>query len=326
MDTVRDKSHLEAVDQGKVPTPGGEVAIQIRLMAIAAAARFHGAELHRSDLRVVANDIPSPAALTDWLRGGGLVGESGSVVLETTDRPQPCLARCLASKRRQCGVADRQRQEARSGLDQALPTSPDRSPRRAQPVRPCKRLDRRGRPDARQAHHRHRRVAVQPGMGCATGLDGTACHARRRAGIAGVEHPDRAARADGHDGDRPGRDPSKPVHSGHDVAADRRRHAVRDPARLRPPPTDPDRRRPRRCQAQPARLPAAAPPAAGLFRAQSGRLRLVDDRAADQQDPRIPHRQTAHYHAGPGHLGRAAADPFLSCSRFCPGWCCSPPA
>ena len=47
---------------------------------------------------------------------------------------------------------------------------------------------------------------------------------------------------------------------------------------------------------------------------------------ADQQDPRIPHRQAAHYHAGPGHLGRAAADPFLSCSRFCPGWCCSPPA
>ena len=31
---------------------------------------------------------------------------------------------------------------------------------------------------------------------------------------------------------------------------------------------------------------------------------------ADQQDPRIPHRQAADYHAGPGHLGRAAADPF----------------
>src|ERR1700733_7779986 len=72
MDTVSNESNLEAVDQGKVPTPGGEVAIQIRLMAIAAAARFHGAELHRSDLRVVADDIPSPAALTDWLRGSGL--------------------------------------------------------------------------------------------------------------------------------------------------------------------------------------------------------------------------------------------------------------
>jgi ATP-binding cassette, subfamily B, bacterial HlyB/CyaB len=72
MDTVSEKSHLKAVDQGKVPTPGGEVAIQIRLMAIAAAARFHGAELHRSDLRVVADDIPSPAALTDWLRASGL--------------------------------------------------------------------------------------------------------------------------------------------------------------------------------------------------------------------------------------------------------------
>ena len=72
MDTVSNKSNLEAVDQGKVPTPGGEVAIQIRLMAIAAAARFHGAELHRSDLRVVADDVPSPAALTDWLRASGL--------------------------------------------------------------------------------------------------------------------------------------------------------------------------------------------------------------------------------------------------------------
>ena len=32
---------------------------------------------------------------------------------------------------------------------------------------------------------------------------------------------------------------------------------------------------------------------------------------ADQQDPRIPHRQTADHNAGPGDLGRAAADPFL---------------
>ncbi len=45
MDTVSNSSGLTAADQTKVPTPGGEVAIQIRLMAIAAAARFHGAEL-----------------------------------------------------------------------------------------------------------------------------------------------------------------------------------------------------------------------------------------------------------------------------------------
>jgi ATP-binding cassette, subfamily B, bacterial HlyB/CyaB len=71
MNTVSDKRNVEAVDQEKVPTPAGEVAIQIRLMAIAAAARFHGAGLHRGDLRVVADEIPSPAALTDWLRASG---------------------------------------------------------------------------------------------------------------------------------------------------------------------------------------------------------------------------------------------------------------
>ncbi len=63
---------LETVEEGLLPTPGGEVAIQIRLMAIAAAARFHGAELERTDLRVPAGDLASPAALTEWLRGGGL--------------------------------------------------------------------------------------------------------------------------------------------------------------------------------------------------------------------------------------------------------------
>src|ERR1700730_8214846 len=68
MDTVSNNSGLMAADQIKVPTPGGEVAIKIRLMAIAAAARFHGAELHQSDLRSAADETPSPAALTDWLR------------------------------------------------------------------------------------------------------------------------------------------------------------------------------------------------------------------------------------------------------------------
>ncbi len=41
-------------------------------MAIAAAARFHGAELDRRDLRARDDESPSPAALTDWLRGSGL--------------------------------------------------------------------------------------------------------------------------------------------------------------------------------------------------------------------------------------------------------------
>jgi ATP-binding cassette, subfamily B, bacterial HlyB/CyaB len=72
MDAVSATGSLEAVDEGKVPTPGGDLAIQIRIMAIAAAARFHGAELARGDLRIGPDEVPSPAVLTDWLRDSGL--------------------------------------------------------------------------------------------------------------------------------------------------------------------------------------------------------------------------------------------------------------
>jgi ATP-binding cassette subfamily B protein len=72
METASEKTLTKAPERPKVPTPGGEVAIQIRLMAIAAAARFHGAEVHQSDLRAAAGEVPSPAALTDWLRASGL--------------------------------------------------------------------------------------------------------------------------------------------------------------------------------------------------------------------------------------------------------------
>src|SRR5271165_4349498 len=72
MNAISGKVEMEPADQGKTPTAGGRLAVQVRLMAIAAAARFHGAELDRSDLRVTADEIPSPAALTDWLRNSGL--------------------------------------------------------------------------------------------------------------------------------------------------------------------------------------------------------------------------------------------------------------
>jgi ATP-binding cassette, subfamily B, bacterial HlyB/CyaB len=61
-----------AVTPGQVPTPGGAVAIQIRIMAIAAAARFHGAELDRADLKLVEHEVPSPASLVAWAQAGGL--------------------------------------------------------------------------------------------------------------------------------------------------------------------------------------------------------------------------------------------------------------
>jgi subfamily B ATP-binding cassette protein HlyB/CyaB len=71
-DRAPDHAADRAPEQARLPTPGGDLAIQIRLMAIAAVARFHGAELARSDLRVAEAEIPSPAALTQWLRASGL--------------------------------------------------------------------------------------------------------------------------------------------------------------------------------------------------------------------------------------------------------------
>ena len=37
-----------------------------------AAARYHGLELDRDDLRVPDGEMPSPAVLVDWVRAGGL--------------------------------------------------------------------------------------------------------------------------------------------------------------------------------------------------------------------------------------------------------------
>src|ERR1700753_2722405 len=37
-------------ETGLIPTPGGELAARIRIMAAAAAARLHGAELTRAEL------------------------------------------------------------------------------------------------------------------------------------------------------------------------------------------------------------------------------------------------------------------------------------
>jgi ATP-binding cassette, subfamily B, bacterial HlyB/CyaB len=62
----------EAATANGLPAPGGDVAIQVRLMAIASVARFHGKELDRADLRASTSEIPSAAALADWVRASGL--------------------------------------------------------------------------------------------------------------------------------------------------------------------------------------------------------------------------------------------------------------
>ena len=47
-------------------------ALESRLMAIEAAARFHHVELDRDELRIPKGGAPSPAALVVWVRDGGL--------------------------------------------------------------------------------------------------------------------------------------------------------------------------------------------------------------------------------------------------------------
>jgi HlyB family type I secretion system ABC transporter len=44
----------------------------VRVMAVMAAARYHGAELDRDDLRYPQGEAPSPATLVEWVRGAGL--------------------------------------------------------------------------------------------------------------------------------------------------------------------------------------------------------------------------------------------------------------
>jgi subfamily B ATP-binding cassette protein HlyB/CyaB len=47
-------------------------ALEARLLAIEAAARFHNVELDRDDLRIPRGAVPEPAALVAWARDGGL--------------------------------------------------------------------------------------------------------------------------------------------------------------------------------------------------------------------------------------------------------------
>jgi ATP-binding cassette subfamily B protein len=72
VETESQTKEAVAMKPGQVPTPGGAVAIQIRMMATAAAARFHGADLDRSELTLGEDEIPSPASLVAWARAGGL--------------------------------------------------------------------------------------------------------------------------------------------------------------------------------------------------------------------------------------------------------------
>ena len=81
------------------PAPTGATPTETRLRAVIAAARYHGIELDRDDLRFPDGQAPEPAALVEWLRTAGLwargvrmrwssllgVQSSGPIVLLTRD-------------------------------------------------------------------------------------------------------------------------------------------------------------------------------------------------------------------------------------------------
>jgi subfamily B ATP-binding cassette protein HlyB/CyaB len=55
------------------PTPPPPASpLESRLLALTSAARFHGKELDREDLRIIKGQMPSPAAMVEWLRRAGL--------------------------------------------------------------------------------------------------------------------------------------------------------------------------------------------------------------------------------------------------------------
>jgi ATP-binding cassette subfamily B protein len=59
------------IDVAGAPATGISPA-ELRVLAVVAAARHHGVELDRDDLRMPEGRSPEPAALVDWLRGAGL--------------------------------------------------------------------------------------------------------------------------------------------------------------------------------------------------------------------------------------------------------------
>ncbi len=68
---VRDSAAEPSADAGGSGTAAPN-PLEIRLLAMIAAARFHGAELDLDDLRIPVGTRPPPAALVEWVRNAGL--------------------------------------------------------------------------------------------------------------------------------------------------------------------------------------------------------------------------------------------------------------
>jgi subfamily B ATP-binding cassette protein HlyB/CyaB len=75
LDQVQNPSSQDGPQPGAAPQ--GDSATQaspleVRILAVMAAARYHGVELDREDLRFPRGETPPPAALVEWARTNGL--------------------------------------------------------------------------------------------------------------------------------------------------------------------------------------------------------------------------------------------------------------
>lgn len=61
-----------AAGSGEGAAPAAPSPLEVRLLALVAAARFHGIELDREDLRVPEDEAPAPAVLVGWMQAAGL--------------------------------------------------------------------------------------------------------------------------------------------------------------------------------------------------------------------------------------------------------------
>jgi ATP-binding cassette, subfamily B, bacterial HlyB/CyaB len=82
MDSI-DNAHVDPADPARAPYENGEALprtpLEIRILAVLAAARFYGYELDRNDLRLPKGETPPPAAYVRWLQNAGMWARANQI-------------------------------------------------------------------------------------------------------------------------------------------------------------------------------------------------------------------------------------------------------
>ena len=82
MDSI-DNAHAEPIEPPRAPYENGEALprtpLEIRILAVLAAARFYGYELDRTDMRIPRGESPPPAAYVKWLQNAGMWARASQI-------------------------------------------------------------------------------------------------------------------------------------------------------------------------------------------------------------------------------------------------------